>query len=59
MSKIGQFLGVNILSRTKVKDNKQYYSYTVIAQNKNSLFKIKDYFLKYPLLSSKYLDFKD
>jgi LAGLIDADG endonuclease len=59
MDKIGQFLGVNIYSRSRIKNDKQYYSYTVIAKNKNSLFKIKEYFNKFPLLSSKYLDFKD
>jgi len=59
MSKIGEFLGVNVLSRSRTKDDKQYYSYTVMAYNKNSLFKIKEYFKKYPLLSSKYLDLKD
>jgi hypothetical protein len=59
MSKLGNFLGVNVLSRSRIKEDKQYYSYTVMAHNKNSLFKIKEYFKKYPLLSSKYLDFKD
>jgi LAGLIDADG endonuclease/Cytochrome C and Quinol oxidase polypeptide I len=59
MSKLGEFLGVNVLSRSRIKDDKQYYSYTVMAYNKNSLLKIKEYFKKYPLISSKYLDFKD
>jgi LAGLIDADG endonuclease len=59
MSKLGKFLGVNILSRSRIKDDKQYYSYTIMAHNKNSLSKIKEYFSKFPLLSSKYLDFKD
>jgi LAGLIDADG endonuclease len=59
MVKLGEFLGVNVLSRSRIKDDKQYYSYTVMAFNKNSLLKIKNYFVKYPLISSKYLDFKD
>jgi hypothetical protein len=59
MSKIGEFLGVNVLSRSRNKDDKQYYSFTVMAHNKNSHFKVKEYFNNFPLLSSKYLDFKD
>jgi LAGLIDADG endonuclease len=59
MSKLGYFLGVNILSRIRIKKDKQYYSYIVIAHNKKSLIKIKEYFKFHPLLSSKYLDYKD
>jgi hypothetical protein len=59
MSKLGYFLGVNILSRSRIKEDKEYYSYIVIAHNKKSLIKINEYFKKYPLLSSKYLDYKD
>jgi LAGLIDADG endonuclease len=59
MSILGSFLGVNILSRSRIKEDKQYYSFIVMAHNKNSHFKIKEYFSKFPLLSSKYLDYKD
>jgi hypothetical protein len=58
ISLIGKFLGVNVLSRTRVMKDKEFYSYTVIAHNKNSQIEIIDYFNQYPLLSSKYLDYK-
>jgi len=48
---------VNIFSRSRIKADKQYYSF--IVMNKNSIFKVKDYFSKFPLISSKYLDYKD
>ena len=58
ISLIGKFLGVNVLSRTRTMKDKEYYSYTVIAHNKDSQSKIIDYFNQYPLLSSKYLDYQ-
>lgn len=59
MSKIGMYLGVTVYSRSKVINDKIFHSFTVISHNKNSNFKITDYFNKFPLLSSKYLDYKD
>jgi len=61
MSKIAGFLGVSVNSRSRVlnSNNKEFYSFTVVAHNKNSLLKIANYFNKFPLLSSKYLDYKD
>lgn len=59
ISKVSMFLGVNILSRTRNIKDKLFYSFIVIAHNKASIEKITDYFSNYPLLSSKYLDFKD
>jgi hypothetical protein len=61
MSKIAGFLGVSVNSRSRVlnSNNKEFYSFTVVAHNKNSLLKITNYFNKFPLLSSKYLDYKD
>jgi hypothetical protein len=56
---VGMFLGVNILSRTRNKKDKLFYSFIVIAHNKASIEKITDYFSDFPLLSSKYLDYKD
>jgi len=58
MNIIGKYLGVNIFSRTRIKDDKEYYSFTVIAHNKSSQLLLVDYFNTYPLLSSKYLDYK-
>jgi ribosomal protein S25 len=59
ISKIGMYLGVTVNSRSRLINNKIFHSFTIISQNKNSNSKIILYFNKYPLLSSKYLDFKD
>ena len=59
MSIIGKYLGVNILSRSRNKEDKQYYSFTLMAHNKKSQFKVKEYFNKFSLISSKHLDYKD
>jgi LAGLIDADG endonuclease len=59
MSKLAAFLGVNVYSRSRILKDKEYYSFTVISHNKNSLLKIKNYFNQFPLISSKYLDYKD
>jgi LAGLIDADG endonuclease len=59
ISKVGMFLGVNVLSRTRNIKDKLYSSFIVMAHNKASIEKITDYFSVFPLLSSKYLDYKD
>jgi hypothetical protein len=59
MSKVAGFLGVNVYSRSRIKNDKVFYTFTVMSHNKDSLSKITDYFNKFPLLSSKYLDYKD
>ena len=59
MSKLANFLGVNVYSRSRNINEKQFFSYTVVAHNKSSLEIIVKYFTNYPLLSSKYLDFND
>lgn len=38
---------------------KEYKSYIISAHSQDSLLLVRDYFTSYPLLSSKYLDFKD
>lgn len=58
ISNIGKFIGVNVLSRTRSLNDKEFYSYTIIAHNQDSQIKIIEYFNAYPLLSSKYLDYK-
>lgn len=57
MSKVASYLGSNVLSRSRIKGDKQFYSFIVMAHNKVSLNKITDYFNKFPLLSSKHLDY--
>lgn len=59
ISKIGLYLKTNVLSRSRIIKDKEFFSYNVIAHNKYSKENIIIYFNKYPLLSSKFLDFKD
>ncbi len=59
ISKIGSFLDVTVYSRTRTINDKLFYSFTVISHNKKSHSKICEYFNKFPLLSSKFLDYKD
>jgi hypothetical protein len=59
MSKIGLYLGVTVYSRSRIINDKIYYSFIVVSHNKLSISKVCDYFNKYSLLSSKYLDYKD
>ena len=53
------YLDVNLNSRNRYLNNKIYSSFIVTAANKNSLDILIKYLTKYPLLSSKYLDFLD
>ena len=36
----------------------EFFSFIVMSASKSSLIKTSDYFNKYPLLSSKFLDYK-
>ena len=54
---ITKFLGCNLLTRLQKSTGNNYYNIT--ASNKVSLRIIIDYITKYPLYSSKYLDYKD
>lgn len=55
LNQICTFLNCNLLTRTQIRGG----YYTVYASNEKSLIIILDYFNKYPLFSSKYLDYKD
>ena len=59
MSKIAMYLGVNLYSRSRIIKDKKFYSFIVVSHNKNSNLKTINYFDKFHLLSSKYLDYKD
>lgn len=57
ISKLSLFLNVNVLTRTRKREDKEYHSFIVMATSKESLNRLISYFEKYPLLSSKHLDY--
>lgn len=57
LNKIATFLLCNLLTREQKATGNTYY--TLTASSLESLKVIIDYFNKYPLYSSKYLDYKD
>jgi hypothetical protein len=65
MSKIATYFNVELYSRNRelnLKKNnlneiKIYYTYIIMVSNINKNIKVIEYFNKYPLLSSKYLDY--
>jgi LAGLIDADG endonuclease len=59
MSKISNYLNVNLCSRSRSINDKFYSSFNLMAVNQNSLDITINYFNKFPLLSSKYLDYLD
>lgn len=58
-SKISNYFGVSLYSRERKRDNKIFSSYLIVAHNYKSHLLVCNYFNKYPLLSSKFLNFKD
>ena len=58
MSKLAEYLSTNVLSRSRTIGEKQFFSFIVMSASKPSLTKITEYFNEYPLLSSKWLDYK-
>jgi hypothetical protein len=59
LTKIATYLNVNLLSRTREKDDKIFYAFMVISHNNMSHQKVMEYFDKFTLYSSKYLAYKD
>jgi hypothetical protein len=59
LNKIACYLGVNLLTRTRIQKDKMFYAYIVISHNVTSNNKVINYFNKFSLFSSKYLSFKD
>ena len=58
MSKIANYLNTSVLSRSRTVSDKQFFSFIVMTASKSSLIKTTLYFNKFPLLSSKFLDYK-
>jgi len=59
LSLIAQYLNVNVYSRTRQKEDKVFFAFMVVAHNSISHAKIRTYFDRFPLYSSKYLAYKD
>lgn len=59
LTKIAEFLTVNLYTRTRSMGDKKYYAFMVIAHNSRSHQIIRNYFDKFPLYSSKYLAYID
>lgn len=57
LTNIANFLNCSLLTRNQKSTGNNYY--TLAASSQKSLNIIVDYFVKYPLFSSKYLDYKD
>jgi hypothetical protein len=56
---VAKFLTVNLYSRSRIRGHKTFYSFMAVAHNNTSHVIVRDYFYRYPLLSSKYLVYKD
>lgn len=59
LSKISEYFETNLLSRTRTAQDKTYYSFMVIAHNAKSHDLAIDYFDRYPLFTSKRLNYED
>ncbi len=59
LSLIAEYLGVNLLSRTRHQGDKVFFAFMVIAHSSLSHTKVRTYFDRFPLYSSKYLAYKD
>jgi hypothetical protein len=57
LTQITQFLGCKLLTRKQISTGNEYY--TITASSRKSLLIIINYLDKFPLLSSRYLDFQD
>jgi hypothetical protein len=57
LTEMGKFLECNLNTRKQVSTGNEYFNLT--ASSRKSLMKIYVYFNKFPLYSSKYLDYKD
>ena len=59
LSLIAEYLNVNVYSRTRQKGDKLFFAFMVIAHSSVSHAKVRAYFDRFPLYSSKYLAYKD
>lgn len=59
LSLIAEYLKVNLYTRTRKQGDKLFYAFMVIAHSSISHDKVRAYFERFPLYSSKYLAYKD
>jgi hypothetical protein len=59
LNKIATYLGVNLYSRTRILNDKVFYAFMVVSHSAANNAKVKSYFDRFPLYSSKYLAYKD
>jgi hypothetical protein len=59
LSEIASFFTVNLYSRTRKTEDKEFYAFVAVAENLRSLEIVRNYFDRFPLYSSKYLSYKD
>lgn len=59
ISDIARLLDTNVYTRSRCVNEKIYYAYFLIASSKRSKTILRKYFSKYPLYSSKFLDYQD
>jgi hypothetical protein len=57
MESISKFLNTNLLNRQRTINNKEHFSYIVITSSNSNNLIIDNYFKKYPMFSSKRLDY--
>lgn len=59
LSLIAEYLNVSVYSRTRQKGDKLFFAFIVVAHSSISHAKVRAYFDRFPLYSSKYLAYKD
>jgi hypothetical protein len=57
MELIAKFLQTNLLSRQRIINNKEYFSYIVITSSNITNLLVDNYFKKYSMFSSKQLNY--
>ena len=59
LSLIAEYLNVSVYSRTRQKGDKLFFAFMVIAHSSKSHAKVRAYFDRFPMYSSKYLAYMD
>jgi len=59
MCDIAAFFTVNLYTRTRKTEDKEFYAFVAVAHNSRSHEIVRKYFESFPLYSSKYLAYKD